>query len=137
MAVLHVDPDVLKRVNDFCRRNKIARKGWVDAIMLSAVNAEVVNPKEFQPRKTSGTAPTSKELEKARATIRRMEHQLAEEKQKKQPILAPVPRRRVHELPTEPRPAAIEGPPFWKKGNGDGGDEPAEADDGQLGEPNQ
>lgn len=121
MAVLHVGPEVLKQVNDFCQRHNIVRKGWVDAIMVLAVSAEVIDPREFPPRKMAGPPPTSKELDKARATIRRMEQQLAEEKRKKQPILAPVTRRRVHELPTDSKPAAIEGPPFWKK-KGNGGD---------------
>lgn len=132
MAVLHVDSDVLKQVNDFCQRHTIVRKGWVEAIVLSAVNAGVVDPKEFQPRKTSAGPPASKDLEKARSTIRRLESRLAEEKRKKQPILAPVARRRVHELPTEPKPASIEGPPFWKKkGNGDGGADEEVANDGR------
>jgi hypothetical protein len=127
MAVLHVGPDVLKKVNDFCQKHSIVRKGWVEAIMLSAVNAGVVDPKEYQPRRSTAPAPTSEELKKARTRIRELAARLEEEKRKKQPILAPVARRRVHELPTGDKLAAHTSDPFWKKGNNDGGDDEAEA----------
>jgi hypothetical protein len=128
MAVLHVGPEVLKRVNDFCRKHDIVRKGWVSTIMLSAVNAGVVDPTEYQPRQSTAPAPTSKELEKARKKIRELAARLEEEKRKKQPILAPVARQRVHELPTGDKLAAHKSDPFWKKkGNNNGEEDEAEA----------
>lgn len=131
MAVLHVDQTTLKRVNDFCQKHGIVRKGWVDAIMLAAVDAGAVDPKKLAFRSTGAAKPSNGDLQKARDTIRRLEARLADEKQKKQPILAPVAQRRVHELPTSAKPAAVEGPPFWKKGNNDGGADEEAADEGR------